>query len=87
VKVEPDEPVFLDSLGWAYVQAGKLVWPIHRSRRGRQAAKTGESRNISRSAPEAEPPRRPIAAWQRALAGDGEALDRAKGAEEDRGCT
>ena len=75
-----DNPSFLDSLGWAYVQQGKLDLadpPLSAA-----AAKLpknsviqdhlGDLRQKQNRQAEA------VAAWQKALAGDGDALDRAK---------
>jgi tetratricopeptide (TPR) repeat protein len=79
VKLEPGNPAYLDTLGWALFKHGRIedaVKPLE------QAAKmlTGNSviqdhhgdilakRGLAADA---------IAAWERALAGDGEAIDRA----------
>jgi tetratricopeptide (TPR) repeat protein len=78
--IEPGNPSFLDSLGWAYVQQGQLDLadpPLSTA-----AAKLprnsviqdhlGDLRQKQNRQAEA------VAAWQKALAGDGDALDRTK---------
>jgi tetratricopeptide (TPR) repeat protein len=80
LKVEPDNPSFLDSLGWAYVQQGKLDLadpPL--STAAEKMPKNsviqdhlGDLREKQNRRADA------IAAWQRALAGDGDSIDRAK---------
>jgi tetratricopeptide (TPR) repeat protein len=78
--IEPDNPSFLDSLGWTYVQQGKL--DLADSPLTTAAAKLpknsviqdhlGDLRQKQNRQADA------IAAWQKALAGDGEAVERAK---------
>lgn len=78
--VEPENPSFLDSLGWAYVQQGKLDLadrPL--STAADKLPKNsviqdhlGDLRFKQNRREDA------IAAWQRALAGDGESIDRAR---------
>jgi len=80
LKVEPDNASFLDSLGWAYVQQGKLDLadrPL--STAAEKLPKNsviqdhlGDLRFKQDRRAEA------IASWQRALDGDGESIDRAK---------
>jgi Flp pilus assembly protein TadD len=80
LEVEPDNPSFLDSLGWAYVQQGKLDLadrPL--STAAEKLPKNsviqdhlGDLRAKQNRHADA------IAAWQRALAGDGESIDRAR---------
>jgi tetratricopeptide (TPR) repeat protein len=80
LKIEPDNPSFLDSLGWTYVQQGKL--DLADPPLAAAAAKLpknsviqehlGDLRQKQNRHAEA------IAAWQKALAGDGDSLDRAK---------
>jgi tetratricopeptide (TPR) repeat protein len=78
--IEPDNPSFLDSLGWAYVQQGKLDLadpPLTAA-----AAKLprnsviqdhlGDLRQKQNRHADA------IAAWQKALTGDGDSLDRVR---------
>jgi tetratricopeptide (TPR) repeat protein len=80
LKVDPDNPSFLDSLGWAYVQQGKLTLadqPLTTAA-GKLPANSviqdhlGDLRQRQNRRDEA------IAAWQKALAGDGESIDRGK---------
>ncbi|HWK11478.1 MAG TPA: tetratricopeptide repeat protein [Vicinamibacterales bacterium] len=78
--VEPENPSFLDSLGWAYFRQGKLELA---DRPPTAAAEKepknsviqdhlGDLRLAQRRKAEA------VAAWQRALAGDGDAIDRVR---------
>lgn len=80
LKVDPDNPSYLDSLGWAYFQQGKLDLadaPLS-SAASRLTTNSvvqdhlGDLRLKQNRHPEA------IDAWQRALAGDGEGIDKAK---------
>jgi tetratricopeptide (TPR) repeat protein len=79
LRIEPDNPSFLDSLGWAYFQQGRLDLadrPLTDA-----AAKLpnnsvvqdhlGDLRFKQGRYPDA------VAAWERSLAGDGESIDRA----------
>ena len=78
--VEPDNPSYLDSLGWAYFQQGKLTLadpPL--STAADKLPKNsviqdhlGDLRLKQNRHADA------IAAWERALAGDGESIDRGK---------
>lgn len=78
--VDPDNPSFLDSLGWAYVQQGKLdladrplsVAAEKLPRNSVIQDHLGDLRSKQNRHADA------IAAWQRALAGDGESIDRAR---------
>jgi tetratricopeptide (TPR) repeat protein len=80
LKVEPDNPSFLDSLGWAYYQQGKLDLadaPLTTAAErlpGNSVIQDhlGDLRLRQKRVAEA------IAAWERALAGDGDQIDRAK---------
>ncbi len=80
LKVEPDNASFLDSLGWAYVQQGKLDLadrPLSAAagkmpRNSVIQEHLGDLRMKQNRRDEA------IAAWQRALTGDGESIDRAR---------
>lgn len=80
LKVDPDNPSFLDSLGWAYVQQGRLDLadaPLTTAA-GKLPANSviqehlGDLRQKQRRSADA------IAAWQKALAGDGDSIDRGK---------
>ena len=79
LKIEPDNPSFLDSLGWAYFQQGRLDLadrPLTAA-----AAKLPSSSVVQdhlgdlrfRQGRYADA----IAAWERSLTGDGESIDRA----------
>jgi tetratricopeptide (TPR) repeat protein len=78
--VEPGNPSFLDSLGWAYLQAGKMDQadpPLTTAadklpKNSVIQEHLGDLRSKQNRHAEA------IAAWQRALAGDGEGIDRAR---------
>lgn len=80
LKIDPENPSYLDSLGWAYFQQGKLDLadqPL--SAAAAQLPKNsviqdhlGDLRLKQNRRAEA------IEAWQRALAGDGDGIDRAK---------
>jgi tetratricopeptide (TPR) repeat protein len=80
LKVEPDNPSYLDSLGWAYVQQGKLdlADPPLTTAAGKLPKNSviqdhlGDLRLKQNRRADA------IAAWQKALDGDMESLDRAK---------
>jgi tetratricopeptide (TPR) repeat protein len=80
LKVEPDNPSYLDSLGWAYVQQGKLdlADPALTTAAEKLPKNSviqdhlGDLRLKQNRRADA------IAAWQRALAGDMESLDRGK---------
>jgi tetratricopeptide (TPR) repeat protein len=80
LKVDPDNPSFLDSLGWAYVQQGKLDLadaPLTAAA-GKLPTNSviqdhlGDLRQKQNRHADA------IAAWQKALAGDGDSIDRGK---------
>ena len=80
LKIEPDNPSFLDSLGWTYLQQGKL--DLAETPLAAAAAKLpknsviqehlGDLRQKQNRRAEA------IAAWQKALAGDGDSIERVK---------
>jgi tetratricopeptide (TPR) repeat protein len=79
LKIEPDNPSFADSLGWAFYKQGKLdqaETPLA-SAAARMPANSviqdhlGDLRLKQQRIADA------ITAWERALAGDGESLDRA----------
>ena len=80
LKVEPDNPSFLDSLGWAYFQQGKLDLadkPLTAAadRLPKNSViqdHLGDLRLKQNRVADA------IAAWERALAGDAEQIDRGK---------
>jgi tetratricopeptide (TPR) repeat protein len=80
LKVEPENPSFLDSLGWAYFQQGKIDLadaPLTQAAEQLPSSSTvqdhlGELRFRQQRYADA------IAAWERSLAGDGESIDRSK---------
>ncbi len=80
LKVEPNNPSYLDSLGWAYVKQGRLDLADAPLTTAAQQLPTnsviqdhlGDLRLKQNRRADA------IAAWQRALAGDMESVDRAK---------
>lgn len=79
VKIDPGNPAYLDTLGWALFKQGRVdeaVEPLTKA----AAALTGNSviqdhhgDVLARKGRTAEA----VAAWERALAGDGESIDRA----------
>lgn len=79
IKIEPGNPAYLDTLGWALFKSGKTdeaIEPLSKA----AAALTGNSviqdhhgDVLAKKGRSAEA----VAAWQRALAGDGEQIDRA----------
>jgi tetratricopeptide (TPR) repeat protein len=79
LKVDPDNPSYLDSLGWAYVKEGKLdLADVPLSTAAEKEPKNsviqdhlGDLRLKQQRKSEA------IEAWQRALDGDGSSIDRA----------
>jgi tetratricopeptide (TPR) repeat protein len=80
LKVDPDNPSYLDSLGWAYFQQGRLDLadkPLTTAAEKLPANSVvqdhlGDLRFKQQRLEEA------IAAWERSLAGDGDSIDRAK---------
>jgi len=80
LKVEPDNPSYLDSLGWAYYQQGKLdlADPALTTAAGKMPKNSviqdhlGDLRLKQNRRTDA------IEAWQRALTGDGDSIDRVK---------
>ncbi len=87
LKVDPDNPSYLDSLGWALHKQGKTDEAEPHLRRAADALPTqsviqdhyGDVLVKRGKVPEA------IGAWERALAGDGDDIDRAGHREEDQG--
>ena len=80
LKIEPANPAFLDSLGWAYFQQGKLDLadaPLTQAADRMPASSTinehlGDLRVRQERFADA------VAAFERSLAGDGDSIDRAK---------
>ena len=78
LKIEPDNPSYLDSLGWAYFQQGRLDLadgPLTRA-----ASKLTESSVVQDHLGDLRLKQQrfadAIAAWERALAGDGVSIDK-----------
>ena len=78
--IEPENPSFLDSLGWAYVQQGKL--DLADSPLTAAATKMPKNSVIQEHLGDLRQKQNrhadAIAAWQKALIGDGDSLDRVK---------
>ncbi len=78
LKVEPDNPAYLDSLGWALFKQGKLAEaadPLSRAAAALPANSVIQDHHgdlLARQGKWSEA----TAAWQRALDGDGESIDR-----------
>jgi predicted Zn-dependent protease len=79
LKLEPDNPAFLDTLGWALFKSGKTteaVEPLSKAAAvliGNSVIQDHHGDVLAKNGKKAEA----VAAWQRALAGDGESIDRA----------
>jgi Flp pilus assembly protein TadD len=80
ITIEPDNPSFLDSLAWAYLQQGKadLADAPLTSAAGRMPKNSIIQDHLGDLRLKQNRPADAIAAWQKALAGDGDSLDRAK---------
>jgi tetratricopeptide (TPR) repeat protein len=80
LKIEPDNPSYLDSLGWAYFQQGRLELADTHLTQAAEKLKSnsvvqdhlGDLRFKQKRYSDA------AAAWQRALSGDGQSIDRPK---------
>jgi tetratricopeptide (TPR) repeat protein len=79
VKIEPDNPAYLDTLGWALFKLGKVDEadaPLARAAGvllGNSVIQDHHGDLLARRGKGAEA----VAAWERALAGDGDQIDRA----------
>lgn len=79
VKIEPGNPAYLDTLGWALFKQGKAqeaAEPLGRAARvltGNSVIQDHHGDLLARVGRNADA----VAAWERALAGDGELIDRA----------
>jgi tetratricopeptide (TPR) repeat protein len=79
VKIEPENPAYLDTLGWALFKQGRIdeaAAPLGKaatSLAGNSVIQDHHGDVLSKRGRTAEA----IAAWERALAGDGEQIDRA----------
>ena len=80
LKVEPGNPSYLDSLGWAYYQQGKMDLadpPLTQAAAQLPSSSTvqdhlGDLRFKQQRYADA------LAAWERSLAGDGDSIDRTR---------
>jgi tetratricopeptide (TPR) repeat protein len=80
LKVDPDNPSYLDSLGWAYVQQGKLDLadaPLSTAA-GKLPTNSVIQEHLGDLREKQNRRADAIAAWQRALAGDGDSIDKSK---------
>ena len=80
LQVDPDNPSFLDSLGWAYVQQGRLDLadaPLTTAA-GKLPTNSVIQEHLGDLRQKQNRHADAIAAWQKALAGDGESIDRGK---------
>ena len=78
--VDPGNPSFLDSLGWAYLQQGRLDLadsPLSTAA-GKLPSNSVIQDHLGDLRQKQNRPADAIAAWQRALAGDGDGIERAK---------
>lgn len=79
LKVEPENPAYLDTLGWALFKQGKTAEaavPLGQAAAvltGNSVIQDHHGDVLAKTGKKAEA----VAAWQRALAGDGESIDRA----------
>src|SRR3954471_15981302 len=79
LKVEPENPSYLDSLGWAYFKADKLDLAESNLKRAADALKTNSviQEHYGQVLFKLGRYDEAIAAWNRALAGDGDSIDKA----------
>jgi tetratricopeptide (TPR) repeat protein len=79
LRVEPDNPAYLDSLGWALLKQGKVAEAAEPLAKAAAAVPANSviqehhGDSLARQGKWTEA----VAAWQRALAGDGESIDAA----------
>jgi len=80
LKVDPDNPSFLDSLGWAYVQQGKLdlADPALTTAAEKLPSNSVIQEHLGDLRQKQNRRSAAIAAWQKALEGDGDSIDRSK---------
>jgi tetratricopeptide (TPR) repeat protein len=80
LKIEPDNPSYLDSLGWAYLQQGRLE--LADSPLTQAADKLLESSVVQDHLGDLRFKQQrygdAVSAWERALSGDGRSIDRSK---------
>ncbi len=80
LKVDPDNPSFLDSLGWAYLQQGRLDLadaPLTTAA-GKLPTNSVIQEHLGDLRQKQNRHTDAIAAWQKALDGDGDAIDKSK---------
>ena len=80
LKIEPTNPSFLDSLGWAYFRQGKLELadPPLTQAAERLPTSSAVNEHLGDLRFKQERYDDAVAAFERSLAGDGESIDRAK---------
>ena len=79
LQVEPENPSYLDSLGWAYFKADKLDLAETNLKRAAEQLKTNSviQEHYGQVLFKLGRYDEAIAAWNRALAGDGDSIDKA----------
>jgi tetratricopeptide (TPR) repeat protein len=79
LQVEPENPSYLDSLGWAYFKADKLDLAETNLKRAADQLKTNSviQEHYGQVLFKLGRYDEAIAAWTRALAGDGDSIDKA----------
>jgi tetratricopeptide (TPR) repeat protein len=80
LKIDPGNPSYLDSLGWAYFQQGRLdlADPHLTEAAGKLKTNSAVLDHLGDLRFKQERYRDAAAAWEQALAGDGQAIDRGK---------
>jgi len=80
LKIDPENPSYLDSLGWAYFQQGKLALadPPLSAAAGRLPTNSVIQEHLGDLRLKQDRRAEAVEAWQRALAGDGDGIDRSK---------
>lgn len=80
LKIEPENPSYLDSLGWAYFQQGRLELadPPLTNAAGKLKDSSVVQEHLGDLRFRQQRYADAAAAWERALAGDGQSIDRAK---------
>jgi tetratricopeptide (TPR) repeat protein len=78
LKVEPGNPSFLDSLGWAYFRQGRfdLADPPLAEAASKSPSSSAIQDHLGDLRMKQQRYAEAIAAWERALSGDGSAIDR-----------
>ena len=80
LKVDPGNPSFLDSLGWAYFQQGKidLADPPLTQAAGKLPASSTVQDHLGDLRFKQQRYADAVAAWEKSLAGDGDSIDRTR---------